>query len=174
MDRDLAGDLSYSFLVEAVAPMTVRRYIAHLFSFHGEGGGGMIRRTALLGTGLTLAAILGLASLTSARPSPVFARNIKPGGVWTLEMNSGGCETQTFAKHHKWVSDRYSDAGTYKGGRKRLSERWTKGEGDGWSLVGTYQKVSMDYSITLANAGSNFATGQLVKGTVSEWNDFAC
>jgi hypothetical protein len=129
----------------------------------------MLRRTALLATGLMIIATLGMSGPAGATAS---VRHIKPYDKWTLEMNNGGCEIQAIAMAGKWKADQFGDAGTYRAGGNTVTEKWKKGEGDGWSLSGTY--ASGEYVVSLFNAGSQFATGYLVKGKVKVWNDFSC
>ncbi len=72
--------------------------------------------------------------------------HVTPGGSWTLQVESGFCEVQTFHMGGTWTADNYGDTGTWTGGGKTLDENFTGGEDAGGCIATTYSKTSKDYS----------------------------
>jgi YVTN family beta-propeller protein len=73
---------------------------------------------------------------------------VKPGSPWTLQVETGFCEVQTFNMGGTWTADDYGDTGTWTGGGKSMDEEFTEGGNAGGYIATTYSKTSKDYSGT--------------------------
>lgn len=126
----------------------------------------ILRHAGMLAAGLALTTSVGLggAGLASAA-SP--ALNIKPNSQWTLEVNGGGCEVDTFAADGTFsTTENGGDAGKWSGGASTVAMKWTAGEDIGITFRGTYVTSLKEYSGSLGGVG-NGNSGELVKGAVS-------
>jgi len=103
----------------------------------------------------------------------VAALHVRPGGVWTGEANTAGCEVQTFAANHTWSADQFGDSGTYKGGGKKITVTETAGDDSPSAFSGTYSKAKQEYIGSFSGKGAGL-TGQLVKGAVATWDGYPC
>jgi hypothetical protein len=99
-----------------------------------------------------------------AVPGMTIAGKVKVGQMWTLTVVN--CEVQTFAAGHTWTADLGSDAGTYKGGGKKITEAFTAGIDEGGTFKGKFAKSVGGYSGTYTFDGSNYSA-TLVKGATS-------
>jgi hypothetical protein len=133
----------------------------------------MVRRAAVLAAGLAMTASVGLAgggAASAVTPVP----HIKPGSTWTAEVNGGGgCEVETFAANHTFHGGLYGDKGQWSGGGNEITLTWTGGYVAGLTFTGAFSKTpTKEY---VGNFGGRAAaTGQLVKGAVSNWDGFTC
>ena len=133
----------------------------------------MLRRAAVLAAGLAMTAGVGLAGGGAASAaSPVL--HVKPGSNWTAEVNGGGgCEVETFAANHTFHGGLYGDKGPWSGGGNRITMTWTAGYVTGLTFTGTFTKTpTKEYVGNFGGIAA--ATGQLVKGVVSNWDGFTC
>jgi hypothetical protein len=123
-----------------------------------------MRRLAPFTAGLTFVATLSFVQVAGASQVATATEHVNPGGVWTLEINGGSCEVQTFKADHKWSADQNGDAGTYTGGGSKVEEEWTSGLDKGAHYSGVYKKKSKEYKGTYV-VGS--VTAELVKGAIA-------
>jgi hypothetical protein len=84
--------------------------------------------------------------------------------VWTIAVEGGSCEVQTFASGHTWTSDRFGDAGTYTGGFHGLTEHFTTGNDVGAVFKATWSKARHDYKGTYMDASARTFPATLIKG----------
>jgi hypothetical protein len=125
-------------------------------------GGMMFRKTAVVGMGIIMAAVVWTGAAASATQP---ASKITPGSKWTVVFKGGGCEVQTFSSHGTWTADRFKDAGTYGVDGRTLDEQWTKGVDKGLSFDALYDKTKQDYKGQFG--GTSAGSGKLVKGAES-------
>jgi hypothetical protein len=123
-----------------------------------------MRRLVLLTAGLVSVATLSFAQGAGASLATTATKHVKPGGVWTLEINGGACQVQTFEADHKWVADKDGDSGTYTGGGSKIEEKWTSGVDKGAHYSGVYKKKSKEYKGTYIVRS---VTAELVKGSIA-------
>lgn len=135
----------------------------------------MVRRAAMVASGLTLATSLGLtgAGVVSAA---VPALKIKPSAIWTLEMRHGACEHDIFdVTFHQFTSDRYGDGGVWSGGGSTISMIWTVGASSSVTFSGVFVSTTTpaEYKGSVNDGGAIIKT-KVVKGAVSNFDGFTC
>jgi hypothetical protein len=107
-------------------------------------------------------------------PFPVAAAHVKPGGTWTSEADGNGCEIQAFGAGHTWTGDNFGDSGTYAGGGKKITMTDTAGTDTSLVFSGSYSTATKQYTGTFSGRDDITAKGQLVKGTVANWDGHTC
>jgi opacity protein-like surface antigen len=123
----------------------------------------MLRRTAVLGAGIIMAATVAWTGAVASATQPT--SRITAGSKWTVVFKGGGCEVQTFGSHGTWTADRFKDAGTYGVDGSTLDEQWTKGVDKGLSFDALYNKARKDYKGQFG--GISAGSGKLVMGAKS-------
>ncbi len=108
------------------------------------------------------------------------ALKIKNSTIWTLEVNGGGCQQDTFnatTHHFKAVNPLFGgDKGAWTGGGSgNTAMTWTHGSDAGGHFTGGFQVGSSpkQYEGTYVN-GDFIATTWLVKGAVTSFNGLPC
>jgi YVTN family beta-propeller protein len=81
---------------------------------------------------------------------------VAPGSSWTLQVEAGFCEVQTFHAGGTWTSDNDGDAGKWTGGGNSLSEEYTAGYENGGYVATTYSTASKEYSGTAFSQEMSF------------------
>jgi hypothetical protein len=105
-----------------------------------------------------LAMMITLGSVGTAQAAG--KTHIKLGGVWTISSptNAFNCDVHTFGAGHTFTVDRFGDAGTYTGGKKKLVETYTAGGDAGSTFKGTWSKTHHDYQGTwVSSIGTPYA-----------------
>ena len=105
---------------------------------------GVAQRGAMVATGITIAASVGLAGRRVASAAAP-AGKIKSATIWTLELSPGLCFHDTFnTTTHRFTSFTSNPVepgygkGTWSGGGSSISLVWTKGDGKGFGFSGTF------------------------------------
>jgi hypothetical protein len=135
----------------------------------------MVRRAAMVASGLALATSLGLTGAGMASAT-VPALKIKPGAIWTLEVRHGACEHDTFdLTFHQFTSDRYGDGGVWSSGGSTINMIWTVGASSGVTFSGDFVSTTtpVEYKGSLNDGGAIIKT-KVVKGAVSNFDGFTC
>ena len=130
----------------------------------------MLRRAALIATGLTMAASFGLSGAGIAS-STAPALKIKPGSQWTVEGPGGAdpdsCEIVTFHSNFTFHSDNFADAGSWSGGAATIKMSWKTGASDGLTFKGRYTTTpTMEYKGKFGGIVSP-QMAQLIEGAVA-------
>jgi len=125
----------------------------------------MVRRVTVMTALLAMVATLGFSGVGSAS---ALAR-VKPGQVWTFEVdNGGGCEIVDVGAKHAWSDPDFpNDFGTYSGGGRSVTLTW----GDKTlTFTGDYFGSANEFIGLIT--GNDIA--QLVNGDVSTWDGISC
>lgn len=121
-------------------------------------------RQAVLATGLALTASLGLTGVGAASAASP-ALHIKPGSQWTLEINRGGCEGETFHSNFTFTGQFGGDKGTWSGGGSTLHMTWTAGGHAGWIFTdSTFTTTAVKEYKGVLTGGGNSSGAEVVKG----------
>jgi hypothetical protein len=134
----------------------------------------MVRRTAMVATGLAVATSFGLAGAGMASAAAP-ALKIKPGSQWTLEdhgiEHTGGCKVDTMASNGTFISDLFGESGTWSGGGTTLTMTWTAGSDNGVVITGTFTNTPRNEYRGTFSTGD---TGLLIKGVVHSFHGQTC
>lgn len=134
----------------------------------------MLHRAAVIAAGLAMTASVGLAG-TGAASAASAGQHIKPGAKWTMEIdvNSFGCEVETFHANGTFTADKLGDSGTWNGGGRTIGMLWKAGADTFGNFNATFTRTPVsEYSGPFG--GTLGGRGQLVKGVVASWNGVAC
>ena len=125
----------------------------------------MRRLLAIAAMGFAAAATVGLTGLSGSAAAAGASKIVEPGSVWTAYIAGSSCEVLTFGPQHThtFSADKEGDAGTYKGGRSHLNQKWTSGTDAGLTSKGKYVSSSGVYDLTLGGIGAGL-TGELISG----------
>ena len=122
---------------------------------------GVVRRAALVATGVAMAASLGLAG-TGAASATAPALHVKSGSQWTfIQEGGGGCEVDFFAGNHQFANDQ-GDTGDYTVSGQKIIMSWNSGIIAGGVFKGTL--TSGKYTGTLHGPLGVKITSKLVPG----------
>jgi hypothetical protein len=136
----------------------------------------ILRRAAVIATGFAVATSFGLVGAGMAWATAP-ALKIKPNAIWTIEPKGGGCEQDQFdAANHTFVSDHFSDSGSWSGGGSTLSMTFTAGEDKGTTFSGNFVSITRpaEYRGSATLIGGTVAKTKLVKGAVATFNGVTC
>jgi hypothetical protein len=125
----------------------------------------LLRRVAVLAAGLAMTTSLGLAVVDSASAASP-ALHIKPGSLWMIKSERGGCENETFEADHTFSADRYGDSGTWSGSGATVSMRWTAGTDTGVTFGGTFTTTPVRNYVGFLHSMTARAHAHLIKGSV--------
>jgi len=122
-----------------------------------------MKRIAVTVAAVCLVGALGINGTVSATPARA-AGHITVGSSWTvLGLPANGCTNVTFEAGHVFNDYGAGMAGTYTGGRTKVSMKWTVGSYGSMSLAfsGTWSRSMQQYNGTVSYTGGSEA-GQLV------------
>ena len=136
----------------------------------------MLRRAAVIATGLAMATSFGLAGAgTASAAAP--ALKIKPFATWTLELKPAGCELASFNTFvNTFVTDETpSGSGNWSGGGSTIKMVWTVGDNTGLSFKGHFVSTTkpVEYQGTASEDG-NSVKAKLVKEVVATYHGLSC
>ena len=119
-----------------------------------------------------LTGTLGLWGATGAWGAVPHAGN---NTEWTLEVNPGTCEVDTFLANGTFSAPASGgESGTWSGGGPTVKMKWTSGTNAGLKFKGTWTHTpTKEYGGTFGGIGAG-QTGQLVKGFVGTFGGANC
>jgi hypothetical protein len=122
----------------------------------------MLRLAVMTAAGLAMAAGVGLIGADAASAATPAVLHVTAGSKWTAELNGVGvsfCEVDTFAANHTFTADVQNDRGTWSGGGRTITMKWTHGSLQGSVFMGTWARTAKAYE--------DVPNGALVKGVVA-------
>lgn len=124
----------------------------------------ILRWVPMVAASLAMTASVGLTSVgTASAVSPEL--HIHNGATWTLEINRGSCEGETFDSNFTFTGQFGGDAGTWSGGGSTLQMKWTAGGHKGWKLVdATFRTTPATEYKGVLTGGGNSSVAEVVKG----------
>ena len=126
-----------------------------------------MRRMASALAGLGLMATLGLSGMAAAEAASP-GLHVKNGAAWTLQLQGGICENETFLSNGTFFAtngEDGGDAGHWSGGGSKIHMKWTAGQHVGSVFHGPWVTPQKEFAGIVEPAGLH---GVLDKGTVPD------